>query len=39
MQLIRGVIQAVTVMIAVIVMAAVSSGFLKSTHKYRALQN
>ena len=32
MQLIRGVINAVTVMIAVIVMVAVSSGFSKSTH-------
>ena len=39
MQLFRGVINAVTVMIAVIVMVAVSSGFLKSTHigPYRAL--
>ena len=33
MQLIRGVINAVTVMIAAIVMVAVSSGFSKSTHK------
>ena len=32
MQLICGVINAVTVMIAEIAMVAVSSGFLKSTH-------
>ena len=32
MQLIRGAINAVTVMIAVIVMVAVSSGFSKSIH-------